>query len=161
MWSHGLNFLRIAHLGLQLREHLAHRFHNITVPVIPGWAYIFFLVVSTGYMAVFFAAWNFSFPTEIERKLWRYACASVFISASLCLAAQQLFFRQTPPDRHRERLQRATQEPEFRNAKTLCKGIIALVKKGPRTLLGYGIGFMRNNSVNDDPALDAPVGAIA
>ena len=160
MWSHGLNYLRIAHLGLQTKEHPAQRFHNTMVPAIHGWAHIFFAVVSMGYLAVFFAAWNFSFPTEIERTLWRYACASVFVSATLCFTAQQLFFRLTPPDRHRQRSQRATQAPEFRNAENLFRGIIALVKKGPRTLLGYGIGFLRNNSVNDDPALDAPLGAI-
>ena len=54
------------------------RFPDDICPELPAYSRIMFRIVSLMYCAIFLAAWNNHFPTDIERFLWRMASATQF-----------------------------------------------------------------------------------
>lgn len=52
--------------------------HSFYTPAVNVWSLVFILVATTGYVAIFLAAWNFHFPSQTEQTLWRIATLSTF-----------------------------------------------------------------------------------
>lgn len=48
------------------------------------------LFFSMAYMAINFAAWNFSFPTSAEKIIWRICCVTMVFSMAIAAAAMEL-----------------------------------------------------------------------
>lgn len=68
------------------------RFTNDRLPAIDGSRDSVLLVaVVTAYSSLHFAAWNFSFPTQVERLVWRIVCIIMVSTASIFFACE--FYR--------------------------------------------------------------------
>ena len=158
LWMHGLNSLRIFHLGGQSVEFPNNRFHNTTIPLIEGWPHAFLAVLSLAYLGIFVAGWNFNFPTPIEQTLWRSASLTAMISASGVFITCQMFFKYFPSD-HGEQIpvrsstaHVASSQDDNHQRKRLFSRL--------RAAYDFIISYLRNNSANKDPALDAPARAV-
>ena len=65
------------------------RFTNDRFPVIGASPdAIFLFCIIKAYAALHFIAWNFSFPTRIERILWRAGCITIIVTTVIFLAAE-------------------------------------------------------------------------
>ena len=157
LWSHGLNCLRTWHIASPPRERPIRRIENTVVPPIGGLAYMLFFVLTTAYLAVFVAGWNFSFATRRESVLWRAATLTALLSAFLIFVFMNASSRWYPVLRHKLR-SRATssEEAETDHSST---SVAAAVKKD-RSTISTIANYLRNNSVLKDPALNAPVRLI-
>ena len=151
---HGLSCLRKLHLAGQPQQLPVQRVQNTIVPVIRGWFLVFFAVVSLVYLGTFVAAWNHSFATSIELILWRAASLTALLSAFGAFIIQPMFFQWIPSIR-RSLGANSTQPTEDSSEKKHNPRLRAL-----RTKFNAFVAILRNNSTTQDPAFNAPVGAI-
>lgn len=71
------------------RERPLPRFTNDKFPVIgAGPNAILLFIVILAYCCLHFIAWNFSFPTRVERILWRVACITIVATTFIFLACE-------------------------------------------------------------------------
>ena len=79
------------HLFFRLgpRERPLPRFTNDKFPVIgAGPDSILLFIVILAYCCLHFIAWNFSFPTRVERILWRVGCITILATSFIFLACE-------------------------------------------------------------------------
>ena len=79
------------HLYFKLgpRERPLPRFTNDKFPVIgAGPDSILLFIVILAYCCLHFIAWNFSFPTRVERILWRVGCITIVATTFIFLACE-------------------------------------------------------------------------
>ena len=77
------------HFHLGPRQRPLPRFTNDKFPVIgAGRESILTFIVILAYCCLHFIAWNFSFPTRIERILWRAGCITIVATTSIFLACE-------------------------------------------------------------------------
>lgn len=105
--------------------------------------------MTIAYSAIFVAAWNFYFPTEIERLIWR-SCASLTMGLCLTGAFFELFFMRY--DRYHGRPASPSQVPDRLFALLLGKHGADRLKRALKNL--------QNNSRGKDPALEIPVHSV-
>ncbi|RMZ79788.1 hypothetical protein DV738_g3191, partial [Chaetothyriales sp. CBS 135597] len=87
LWNHGLTYLRACRLVSPAPERPIQHIGDTANPVVAGWWYALFVLISLCYFAVFIAAWNFNFPSKTERLLWRIASIAAPASATaFCFA---------------------------------------------------------------------------
>ena len=156
MWSHGLNFLRRLHITGQPQQLPVRRFNNTAAPVIKHGVMVLFVIICGIYFAVVVAGFNFSFPTKTEQILWHAASFTAPFSALGAFVGMQTFINWYPALKRRlgwaHRPSRETQETPKKDE--------SILKKTLRSRFKRFIGWMRNNSISKDPALDAPIRAI-
>ena len=156
MWSHALNICRRLHITGQPQQLPVQRFNNTAAPVIKDWFQTLFIIIGGVYFAIVVAGFNFSFPTRTEHVLWHAASFAAPFSALGGFLGLQVFFKWYPALRRRKgwapRPSRETQETPKKDNSILRKTLRARFERI--------IGWMRNNSISKDPALDAPIRAI-
>ena len=65
------------------------RFTNDRLPTIDGSRdSILLITIVTAYSSLHFIAWNFSFPTQVERLVWRIVCIIMVSTASIFFACE-------------------------------------------------------------------------
>jgi hypothetical protein len=133
--------------------HPIDRFENtMFLDVSSGW-YICCLGVTAVYSSIFATAWNYSFPTIIERNLWRAASLSILGSLFAFIAVTEMTFTVYPT------LQKAVFCKLFPKAASKDEA-----KGHERSRLARMVhrlaGSVRNNSPLKDPALTVPLKAI-
>ena len=158
MWMHGLNSLRKLHLGGQPVELPNDRFHNTTVPIIKGWPHTFFALLSLAYLSIFIAGWNFDFPTATEQTLWRSASITALTSASSVFISHQIFFKYFPVRHSDSNHENASVNHINHSSDDSCK--LHKVLDRVKAAYNFSTGYLRNNSSNQDPALNAPGRAV-
>ena len=158
LWMHGLNCLRRLHLAGQPQQLPIQRFQNTVVPVIKSWFLVLFATLSLIYFAIFIAGWNVIFPTNIERTLWRAASITAMVTATGCFLTQQIFFVWYPALR---RIQdEVHQSPETISRSQVHGSRVAVLIREVKIKFDAMIALLRNNSISNNPALDAPPGAV-
>ena len=114
------------------------------------------VILSCCYSALFFSAWNYSFPTQTERNLWRAAVLLTQVVMPIFWATTQWCFIWYPKLRDRfdwpssDRMDMANAP---RHRQWPGHGRVA---RGTRSLLGRCV----NNSVSKNKKLDIPLKAI-
>ena len=77
------------HFKMGPRERPLPRFTNDKFPVIgAGPDSILLFIVILAYCCLHFIAWNFSFPTRVERILWRVGCITIVATTFIFLACE-------------------------------------------------------------------------
>ncbi|KAI1421778.1 hypothetical protein F5Y12DRAFT_668383 [Xylaria sp. FL1777] len=103
---------------------LPERFSNATYPNLSASHKLIFLCVAKGGVALHLLAWNFEFPTDIERLGWRVA-SSILMATSLAISAFEFLVYRPNTDcwdqylNPRSHKQRSSQE---KSANTLEEG---------------------------------------
>lgn len=182
LWMHGLNVLRKLHLAGQPQQLPTQRVQNTIVPRIKGRYTVFLASLSVVYLCIFIAGWNYTFPTPTERLLWRSASLTALITASLIFTTQQVFFKWIPALRRKSKQTKTptpSQEPPRNQTPSQIEaGTVPPTAQKPnsshiplpttstplktslRRHLATLTAPLRNNSPTQDPALNAPTGAI-
>lgn len=77
------------HFRMGPRQRPLPRFTNDRFPVIgAGPDAIFVFIIILAYCCLHFIAWNFSFPTHVEKILWRAACITIVTTTFIFLACE-------------------------------------------------------------------------
>ncbi|KAI4215389.1 MAG: hypothetical protein LQ351_002289 [Letrouitia transgressa] len=150
-WSHAKHHLYRLHL-LRPRTRPVDRLSNASSPVVAAWMWRPGVLYALSFGAIFIAPWNFSFPTETEKLLWRISSVMYIVT----MAAGELVtiwgFEWWPY------LRGKWAKAESRQSKTEKRG-----KKGrkfsrrpPQNVWE----LLRNPSPGQDPHLAAPLKAI-
>lgn len=157
LWAHAWNCLRKLHLAAQPLERPVTRTPNTRVPVIKGSVLGIFLFVTVGYLGIFIAGWNFSFPTRRESILWRAASVTALSSALATFGCNQISFSWYP--KLRRQLKLASQNEEATIAPSHPTTAGHGVKRRHRAISAFAM-CLKNSCILKDPMLDAPIGAI-
>jgi hypothetical protein len=157
LWAHGLALLRSFRLAAPPMERPALRFQNTTVPFIEGAAQLAFAAITMGYFAIFTAAWNYSFPTKVEQMLWRVASLTALSTAFTIIFSMHFFFSWCPA--LQEKIKSAIPHGNAGEAPGTNQGAHQAYH-GQRGMIKRFLDYLRNNSLTQDPALTAPLGAI-
>jgi hypothetical protein len=152
-WSNWINIIR--HLGINFAPPTrpVDRFENSTSIALPGPLYALWLGVTGIIFGMFFFAWDFEFPTPIERRLWRIATVALLSTLPAFTMVTNFAFRTYPALKRRGRR---------------LMGLEASPPTGHRWFGQTRAGIrvkriaksIRNNSLGKDPALDVPLKAI-
>lgn len=158
-WSNWINILRNLGITFAPPAHPVDRFENTIARELPGATVWVFLGVTAAYSAIFICGWGYSFPTAIEQLLWRAASITIMGCLIAYWAVTQFAFAIYPAiqqyistlvvsrsrRRDPERIARCSQWPGHERLARSAKYVAACI---------------RNNSVDQDPALDVPLKAI-
>ena len=147
LWAHYIQLLRKMHIGMfsrPLKIRPVDRIPSDNWPEVSATDHGFLSCsVLFGYAAIFLCGWNLSFPTEIERTLWRatsiYNMVYMWLGSAVLGWYQRVFLpRQSSHDLPTEKAEKATRT---RNTNWYRKVI----------------SWMRNNSPDHDPAMETPL----
>lgn len=153
-WSFWINLLRGLRIVFRPKVRPINRFPNDAFPELADWGLIAFSVFSIGYGAIFLGGWNFSFPTNTERLLWRVASTMSLGAIVGCWIVDTAVFRVLPAMRAWRSKSKKSQGPEtgirlrWVGAKWIPPKVKAIAAK------------VRNNSLDQDPALTVPLKAL-
>jgi hypothetical protein len=112
------------------------------------------LLISFAYVSLFVLAWNFDFPTKIERTLWRIASLIQPGSVIVFWAISEFGFNTYPKLRTKfEQIFSVSQHQHPDDGGPKNKSTIT--KK-----FQHIAATLRNNSPHKDPAVDVPLKAI-
>ena len=159
IWTYGLRYLRKFNLASLPVERPVNRIQNTFVPPISGAVYCFFVFAYCVYFAVFIAAWNFTFPTPLERKLWRITSTMALCAPLLMSVVMHLTFYWLPTIKRRLKTAAANAEGtsidvlDSKKSSRTAAGIVYRVLKKAQKIL-------KRNPLLRDPAMDAPTSLI-
>lgn len=151
LWAHDqviLDKLRIPLFSRKISVRPIDRIPNDNWPYLDTRAYTMTLLFSGCYCAIFFAAWNFSFPSLIEQTLWQISSVGTIAVGTLFYLCEVWLFRM--PEKYISS-RKNDEEETMQRARNTCKAESRFQK-----LLEY----LRNNSPNKDPALRMELRAI-
>ena len=154
VWSQGLNYLRSLHIAPSPPARPVPRIQNTIVPVIDGWIYGLFVLVSLGYFAIFLAGWNFSFPTKIECVLWRAASTTSILTPLAVLVAIQFSYHWYPSLKNKLKFGAGVPLQSGADAQAMAE--VRRDRSKQRNWLRALAATLSNNTLLKDPALDAP-----
>ena len=151
-WSNWINILRILHIRFTPKTMPVDRFENTISWPIPLHLYLVCFTITLTYCGLFVSAWNFNFPTVVERYLWRGASLTLLGCAFVYAAITHLILEAYP----------------ILKAKFHAKLSIRREDSGKRGVHKTWVGQkahsiaqnIRNNSIGRDPALELPLKAI-
>ena len=95
-WSYNHNVLRQMHILLSSRRTTVRPINwipNENFPFISSLGMVWVGMVSLAYSATFVSSWNFPFPSNVERELWRIASIDTIIMGFLSIPLQAYLFR--------------------------------------------------------------------
>lgn len=158
-WSNWINILRNLGIVFAPPKKPVDQFENTIARELPGATVWMFLSVTAAYSAVFISGWNYSFPTRIEQVLWRAASITMMGCLIAYWAITEFAFSAYPKikkyvstlvgSHKRERdLEQSTRFP-------MWPGHEHMVRSAQ-----YVAACIRNNTVDQDRALDVPLKAI-
>lgn len=160
LWAYYVQILRSMHLGFcsrKIKGRPVNRMPSVNWPPLSLSGTLLYGLVTGVYSAVFLAGWNLSFPTALERLLWRISGivtiifpvavwpVECYIDRGLSVRSSSLF-QEDPKDRDCEAL------PQYPYLSRTLSG----TGKKPR---GFAARF-RNISSDKDPALDVELRAL-
>lgn len=155
-WSNWINILRYAGIKFGPRKRPVDRFENTYSVSLPGITKWIFFGVTSVYVGIFIAGWNYEFPTHTELILWRVAAGTMGASVAAYWVITEIGFIWWPAiaasfcsDAHDSHDIEKSASSLSRN----CKG-------RARSKLTYVAGCLRNNTVSQDPQFNAPLKAI-
>ena len=157
LWSHGLYCLRSLNLAAPPAGRPVARFQNTIAPSIDGFAYVLFFWVSLAYLAIFITGWNFSFPTDIERMLWRIASLTALVSALVVFVTMHVFSSTLYTNLRRQLgavISRSEEREATSNQSNIDRG------RAQPTFIATILARLRNNSKAAHPALTVSAGAV-
>jgi hypothetical protein len=152
-WSNWINILRHLYINFAPKSLPVDRFENtVTLKPTRG-VYWCCLGVSAVYTSIFVSAWNYDFPTTVERYLWRAACLTILGTLVAFYTITEFAFWVYPvlEQRYGHLLRRW-----FGNKRRVEPERQGWIRKRVHRVAA-GI---RNNSVSKDPALNVPLKAI-
>lgn len=155
LWSAGKGYLRSCGLGGVISQETPpmQRFADTQIPKIPAIPYAAALAITAAYFAVFFFAWNASFPSDTEKILWRTSCILCAIALPSWFLVQHLVFDIYPVlQKHYDWFARRAPAAKQHTPSPSANAISRMF----RSFTAY----FRNNSRNKDPALYAPLKAV-
>ena len=160
-WSHAKHHLYRLHL-LRPPARPVDRFSNASTPEVGAWLWNTGVVWALIFGAIFIVPWNFSFPTEAERLLWRISSIIYLVTLAAGDLVTKWGFEWWPYLRgwwagRRGRMP-AESKAEFRQSETgeqEEKG-----QKSSRRPPQNVWKLLRNPSPGQDPHLTAPLKAI-
>lgn len=151
-WSHWCNILTSIGVHLLDTDRPIKRLQTTQFLKPDFWADICTLVVTVTYLGTFLVAWDFSFPSLIERTIWRIASAGGLLAVLTYVTVHYLGFYgyNFGEDHYRAcgRPGQATKMPADVKASWWRRSCWRMART------------IRNNSVLKDPTLDAPLKAI-
>lgn len=158
-WSNWINIIRHCGFVFEPTRRPVDRFENTEFSFVPGYLYYITLLTSAAYTGLFILAWDFEFPTKIERTLWRAASLTVPCVVLVYWTVTEWSFHTYPKLRSRfERLfSGGLYHVHERNATTQTHAWFGQKIRNSAHRVAASI---RNNSIHKDPALDVPLKAI-
>lgn len=157
-WSNWINILRNLGIVFAPPAHPVDRFENTIARELPGATVWVFLGVTAGYSAIFICGWNYSFPTHIEQLLWRAASITMMGCLIAYWAVTQFAYEIYPAvELYISKFVVSGREPDPENNTHSSRwpGHDRLTRGAK-----YVAACIRNNSVDQDPALSVPLKAI-
>ncbi|KAI9668798.1 MAG: hypothetical protein M1831_000867 [Alyxoria varia] len=91
-WSSGMNLLRKLGMNYVQEARPIQRIENTTWRKMSLSEALPFYLIGGGYLAIFVAGWNYSFPTKTERTLWRIASLTAVCTTVACTASVEFLF---------------------------------------------------------------------
>ena len=159
-WANWLNILRnmkIPFIDFVPKRRPLQRFEDSRSKEIPESKMWLLMSLSVAYSAIFISGWKYSFPTKIERTLWRIASVSVVVTVFSYWIVTFFAFSWWPS--HRE--QYASKWHHFRHTSPVSH----LSERHEyhdrsNTRLARIAASVRNNSMSRDPELTVPLKAL-
>ena len=155
-FQHCVNILRHMRIPFGPRILPVPAIENTFNLFLPDSILLVLLFLSLAYVALFFGAWNYSFPTDIEQTLWRAAVLITFSTIPIFWTTTQWCFQWYPSLRVRFNIA-ATDRLDLKDAPRNRRwpGHRPLAQ-GTRAFLGHFI----NNAVSKHEKLDVPLKAL-
>ncbi|ERF77102.1 hypothetical protein EPUS_08669 [Endocarpon pusillum Z07020] len=130
------------------KKSLGRRSDNDVLPV-TGVTMVIGVFFGLTFMGINFIAWNFHFPTPIERLLWRLSSCGLVVIACLGMPVAELLYTKRGIKRMQEKVQKRRKALEGFNLPDKAKWKDRLVYR-----FRTGVMKIRNNSPGNDPSLD-------
>jgi hypothetical protein len=156
-WSNWINIIRHCGFVFEPTRRPVDRFENTGFLFVPGYLYYITLLISAAYAGLFILAWDFEFPTKIERTLWRAASLTVPCVALVYWTVTEWSFYTYPKLRSRLEGLFSSRPYHVHDRNTTTPAWFGQKIRNSAHRVAASI---RNNSVHKDPALDVPLKAI-
>ena len=157
LWNHGLAILERVGIGPGYADLPINHFRNTVIPPLSKRYHLLILVVTDAYFAILILAWNHSFPSTVEKLLWRISCVTCLCAIPLFLFGFEMGFEWWPQLRKRPLdNQRSPHESQAKTLPNTQKGKL----HRPREMVHNIAERLRNNSTNHDPAMRAPLKTV-
>lgn len=154
-WSNWVNILRKMNIVIYLQRRPIDRFQVTVVSEPSSLGYGIFLLLTVIYASVFVCGWNYSFPTDAEKYLWRTSSTAVLVCAFLFWGTGYFAFS-LYPTRLQPLLEGRKREKVVDEERPLPNSTWAPFKEQAKRICDR----IRNNSVDRDPDLTVPLKAI-
>ncbi|KAF2668074.1 hypothetical protein BT63DRAFT_308818 [Microthyrium microscopicum] len=153
-WTNWINILRNMKIVFAPKQFPVDRFENTVFLPLPKSLYTIWSLIALAYSSIFVAAWNFEFPTPIERTLWHIATLGLLVSAVAYWVITHFAYDAWPSIRS----WLSSHLPEM--SSRIQKKREASINTRLGRKLHKLADMLRNNSPNKDPALTIPLKAI-
>lgn len=158
-WSNWINILRNLGIVFAPPKKPVDRFENTIARELSSATERVFLGVTTAYLAIFICGWNYTFPSPIEQTLWRISSITMMGSLIAYWAISEFVFSAYPRMKKYAstliRSQKREQDAEI-GIRSPRWPVHERFVRGAK----HVAACIRNNSVDQDPALDVPLKAI-
>jgi len=147
VWLNAVNLLRKMGIAFTPRRRPIRRLPNDNFPKISNSGHFALLCCATAYAATSICGWNFEFPTETERVLWRIASLIILGAMLSCFVLEGCVYHCLPWIRRHLHTSRRL----FKNRGMIENGRPYHLPSRYRSRLERLADSMRNNSLNKDP----------
>jgi hypothetical protein len=148
-----LKGMRRHHWQKRMEKSIGRRSDNDVLPL-TGVAFVIAVLAAMAFEGTNFIAWNFHFPTPIERLLWRISSCGLVAISVVGVASVELFYS--------DRRIKAMQETVQKRRKALEDRCLPGEEAKWKDRLVYKFRVLamkiRNNSPDNDPNLDVSLG---
>ncbi|MCJ1386696.1 hypothetical protein MMC17_009822 [Xylographa soralifera] len=158
-WAYDQNILRCLHLPIFGRSSTTlprNRIPNANWPELDTLRSAYAWILSLVYGTIFVVCWNFAFPSDVERLLWRISSVGTMAIVVFGPIFEYCFIRNA---RFPEGLPHTPlpmeNDPEYGSGHRGWIGIQAF-----KSTVRKVAASLRNNSLNQDPALTVPLRAL-
>ena len=100
-WSYWINILKKIHMTGPPKPRPLDRMPNDNFPAMSPTSMFCLFLLQTAYAGVQIVAWNFDFPTNTERLMWRISTLIIIGAVMICWIADRYAFRVLPALRRR------------------------------------------------------------
>ena len=156
IWQNWSNTLRHLHIKIGASTRPIDRLQNTAFLEVPRGQVWLVSGVTAVYFAIFISGWNYNFPTLVERHLWRAASLTMMAVLIGIMSAESFGFNIYPALRSRlESTVTRTRDPEKNPRARHWPGHGRFAQKAKCVA-----AHIRNNSLDQDPALTVPLKVI-
>ena len=152
-WTYWMNIVRKLRLMYPIKRGPVEMIPDDNFPPLTGVSHVVLFLFQASYAAVLFFGWNYIFPTDIERLLWR-------ISTVYTLAAITLYWIVDLYSWHLHPFFRKLTGQLLLHEKFDNQSVILCPRSQPKSKLRTCVAHLRNNSSLYDSHMDIPLKAL-